>query len=37
LVSYLIGDPSSTALKLIEGILVPNPVEALVVYGAFFI
>lgn len=37
LVSYFIGEPSSTALKLIDGILVPNPVvEAFVVYGTFF-
>ena len=34
--SYFVGEPISVALKLIEGIFVPNPVEALVVYCAFF-
>ena len=34
--SIFVGEPISWALKLIEGIFVPNPVEALVVYGAFF-
>ena len=32
--SYFVGEPISVALQLIEGIFVPNPVEALVVYGA---
>lgn len=36
LVSSFTGDPISVALKLIEGIFVPNPVEALVVKGCFF-
>jgi hypothetical protein len=34
--SCFVGELISVALKLIEGIFVPNPVEALVVYGAFF-
>ena len=35
--SYLAGDGISLTLKLIEGIFVPKPYEALVVYGIFLI